>query len=61
MYSTLTIILSTLVGMNFLLLIFSCNKSSKQDNNIIEQPIRIIKAERTTNQSVSAQLASTGS
>lgn len=60
MLSTITIVLSSLVAINFLLLIFSCNKSSKRIVKTEEKPAIAIHTETTT-QSVSAQLAPTGS
>lgn len=63
MILTITLILAFLVAVNFLLLVFSCNKTSKKEENI--KP-RIIRAEKPTPKLVSSQsqltrLAPTGS
>ncbi len=63
MILTITLILSFLVAINFLLLIFSCNKTSKKVEN--KKP-RVIGTEKPTptlvsNQLSSNQLAATGS
>ncbi len=63
MILTITLILSFLVAVNFLLLIFSCNKTSK--NTIVKKP-RIIKTQKHSPTLVSSQLqarplAATGS
>tara|TARA_Y100000589_G_C27021665_1_gene575184 strand:+ start:749 stop:940 length:192 start_codon:yes stop_codon:yes gene_type:complete len=63
MLLTITLILSFLVAINFLLLMFSCNKSSKKVEN--KKP-HIIRTERPTptlvsNQLPTGQLAATGS
>lgn len=60
MLSTTIIILSSLVAINFILLIFSCNKSTRRVEKIEKKPTLIIHSEITT-QSVSTQLAPTGS
>ena len=56
----ITIILSSLVAVNFLLLKFSCNKTAKHNT---EKAPFIIKTHSPTitNQQVPAQLAATGS
>ena len=56
MIYTITILISTLVIINFLLLKLSCNKTTKK---ISKKPI--ILSERTTNLSGSQELAPTGS
>ncbi len=56
----ITIILSILVAINFLLLKFSCNKVVKPKSN--EKPFIVKKhAPKVTTRSVSTQLAATGS
>lgn len=60
MLFTITLILSFLVAVNFLLLFFSCNKTTRRTNIKQKQPKIIIKPETTTQQAVS-QLAPTGS
>lgn len=61
MLLTITLILSFLVAMNFLLLIISCNKSTKKVNNKKPQIIRNEKPTLVTTQLQTAQLAATGS
>ena len=63
MILTITLILSFLVAVNFLLLIFSCNKTTKKVEN--KKP-RIIRVEKPTptlvsNQLQTGQLAAIGS
>lgn len=63
MILTITLILSFLVAINFLLLIFSCNKTSTE---IKTKKPRIIRTQRPTttlvsNQLQTRQLAATGS
>lgn len=61
MVLTITLIVSALVALNFLLLVFSCNKTSRKS---VSSPPRILSAEtRITiaNQSFEDQLAPTGS
>lgn len=63
MILTITLILSFLVVLNFLLLIFSCNKTSKKTE--AKKP-HVIRANKPTpalvsNQLRSGQLAATGS
>jgi len=58
MILTITLILTTLVVFNFLLLAFSCNKTNKKVSEIKKTAI-ITK--RLTKQSASVQLAPTGS
>lgn len=63
MIYTITLILSILLGINFLLLKFSCNKTVK--NKKFTKPYIVKPTSATekvmTNQSVSVQLAPTGS
>jgi uncharacterized membrane-anchored protein YitT (DUF2179 family) len=61
MIMTITLILSFLVALNFLLLIFSCNKIPKKE--AFKKPTVIVQNSPTvaTNQLVSNQLAPTGS
>ena len=64
MIFTVTLILSSLVAINFLLLIFSCNKTSKRvDEKRVPRALKTEKAPKTliSNQSKSRQLAPTGS
>lgn len=58
MILTITIILSILVAVNFLLLAFSCNKTTKRE--VKKEKIRSIKP-KTTIQHSSGELAPTGS
>lgn len=60
MLLTITLILSFLVAVNFLLLIFSCNKTTKRVEVKETKPTLIIKT-TTTSQQASSQLAPTGS
>jgi cell division protein YceG involved in septum cleavage len=60
MLLTITLTISFLVVINFLLLIFSCNKTTKRTVIKESKPTIIINT-NTTNQEVSAQLAPTGS
>ena len=60
MLLTITLILSFLVAVNFLLLFFSCNKPTRRTDTVQKQTTIIIKPETTTQQAVS-QLAPTGS
>ena len=56
----ITIVLSILVAINFLLLKFSCNKTAKRKN--LERPFIVRKSTKPiTSQSVSGRLAATGS
>ena len=55
MITTITLILSFLVAVNFLLLIFSCNKTTKKEPTL--KPHIVKKPKRVT--VVSSQLAST--
>lgn len=62
MIYTITIILSALVSINFLLLKFSCNKTEKRKKIIKPHVIKsTIKQKVITTESVSGQLAPTGS
>ena len=59
--TTIILILSFLVALNFLLLIFSCNKTTK---NVAHNSPKVIRNERPTlvaNQLETRQLAATGS
>ncbi len=61
MIITITLILSSLVALNFLLLIFSCNKTTKKvtaENKVIFKPTKL---QKPTKQLTSSQLAPTGS
>lgn len=57
MILTITLIISALVLVNFLLLIFSCNKTKKAKKEITKP--RVLKP--ITTQAVETQLAPTGS
>lgn len=61
MIMTITLILLSLVALNFFLLVFSCNKTIKKES--VEQPhtIRQTVTPIPTKQLVSHQLAPTGS
>ena len=59
MLLTITLILSFLVCVNFILLIFSCNKTTKRTEVKEIKPTRVINT--TTNQQPSTHLAPTGS
>lgn len=60
MLYTITIAVSVLVAINFLLLKFSCNKTAKRE--ISRKPINLKKPASTlTTRSAPAQLAATGS
>jgi len=64
MILTITLVLACLVVLNFVLLIFSCNKTSKKVDNRLPRAIKTEKAPTTTlipNQSKARQLAPTGS
>lgn len=63
MIITIALILTFLVTLNFLLLIFSCNKTPKKVDNRIPPAINTQKAPKTLapNQLKSHQLAPTGS
>lgn len=58
MILTITLVLSILVAINFLLLAFSCNKTTKK---IVTEEKAIIKPIKTTKEVPSSQLAPTGS
>ena len=58
MILTITLVLSFLVAVNFLLLVFSCNKTTKRaasEENTVIEPIK------PTKQLTTSQLAPTGS
>ncbi len=61
MILTITLIIASLVALNFLLLTFSCNKTPKREK--AEQPyiIKQTKPAAVTTQLTSRQLAPTGS
>ncbi|GAA3789015.1 hypothetical protein GCM10022271_21930 [Corallibacter vietnamensis] len=59
MLLTITITLATLVVLNFFLLVFSCNKTKKSTKKVDDQYLKIVH--KPTKQSVSSQLAATGS
>lgn len=61
MIITITLILSFLVAFNFILLIFSCNKSPKKVENKKPRIIRNVKPAIITTQLQTHQLAATGS
>ena len=61
MLLTITIILSFLVAVNFILLIFSCNKTTKRANQKTENRPTFIVSKNIGVSSDSAQLAATGS
>lgn len=61
MFLTITTILSLLVCLNFLLLIFSCNKSTKKEETPLIKASLPKPAKKLTRQSAVTQLAPTGS
>ncbi len=67
MIMIITLTLSFLVALNFILLFFSCNKTSKKETTdspqVIENMIskKIVSRKVVTNQLPSTQLAPTGS
>lgn len=61
MILTITLIITSLVALNFLLLIFSCNKTTKKEASIHPYIVRKAKPTLVTTQLVSHQLAPTGS
>jgi hypothetical protein len=61
MLITITLILSFLVAFNFILLIFSCNKTTKKIQNKEPRIIRNQKPTIATTQLQTHQLAATGS
>ena len=60
MLVTIILTLSVLVAFNFILLIFSCNKTTKRKTNIERKPTFVVTKNTTKTQSVT-QLAPTGS
>jgi len=58
MMLTITIVLTVLVAINFLLLMFSCNKTTKR---VSEVKTTTLVTPRITKESASTQLAPTGS
>jgi hypothetical protein len=61
MIITITLALSFLVAINFLLLIFSCNKSSKKISQQKPTIVSSVNSKKETKQLASIQLAPTGS
>ena len=61
MIYTITIIFSVLVGINFLLLVFSCNKTVRSKKFTIPYIVKRTTEEVITSQQLSGQLAATGS
>ncbi len=62
MIVNIILILSFLVAINFLLLIFSCNKTSKKVDNRLPHPIKTEKSPTlVSNQLQTRQLSPTGS
>lgn len=61
MILTITLILAFLVAVNFFLLFFSCNKTTKKEAPERIQTIKVSKPAMTTTQLPSTQLAPTGS
>ena len=61
MLLTITLTLSFLVALNFLLLIFSCNKTTKRKPKTIESKPTFTVTKNTTKQPSVSQLAPTGS
>lgn len=61
MIMIITLTLGSLVALNFLLLIFSCNKTSKKTTNETPIMFRASKASVPTKQLTRTQLAPTGS
>ena len=60
MIYTITIILSVLVGVNFLLLRYSCNKTTRKERS--HKPLILKKPASTlTTESATGRLAATGS
>ena len=61
MIITITLIISSLVALNFLLLMFSCNKTTKRMP--AEKPVvlKTIKAQKPTKILTTSPLAATGS
>lgn len=60
MLLTITLVISVLVAINFLLLIFSCNKTTKRKVTTERRPTFIV-TKNTTKPQHSTQLAPTGS
>ncbi len=61
MLLTITFLLSFLVAVNFLLLIFSCNKTTKRVNQKIENRPTFVVTKNRVVSTESTQLAPTGS
>lgn len=60
MLLTVILVLSVLIAINFLLLIFSCNKTTKRVKSIDQKPTFVV-TKNTTKQQTSTQLAPAGS
>jgi hypothetical protein len=60
MFLSITLIISGLIAINFLLLIFSCNKTTKKPVTQKTENIRVISPERISERSL-RELAPTGS
>ncbi|MBO6606516.1 MAG: hypothetical protein JJ928_04385 [Psychroserpens sp.] len=58
MILTITLVLSFLVAINFLLLVFSCNKTTKR---VVTEEKTVIKPIKPAKQLATSQLAPTGS
>jgi len=61
MIITITLALSFLVALNFLLLIFSCSKTTKSESQQAPPILKVVKPKVETAQITSRQLAPTGS
>jgi hypothetical protein len=61
MIYTITIIFSVLVGINFLLLVFSCNKTVRSKKFSTPYIVKSTTEEVITSKQLSGQLAATGS
>jgi uncharacterized membrane protein len=61
MIYTITIIFSVLVGINFLLLVFSCYKTVRSKKFSIPYIVKSTTEEFVTSQQLSGQVAATGS
>jgi hypothetical protein len=61
MLLTITLVLTLLVGLNFFLLFFSCNKTNKK--SVVKPPKVLLSKNQVieTNQSLEGRLAPTGS
>jgi len=62
MIITVAIVLSSLVALNFFLLIFSCNKNTKSKEQLAKPTLSKLKKQRLPSETItSTQLAPTGS